>query len=228
MEKRIIRGVVFDMDGTLTIPVIDFAEMRRRAGVPQGQDILDAINSWADQAQRDRAYRVIAEIEEEALQQMRVMPGALDLCHFLDRSRVPRGLITRNVKAGVDHFHTHHLSTLQLPDFNPAISRECSFPYKPSPAALLHICATWGIPPSECVMIGDSVKDDVVCGNRAGSITVLLDYQGRAAYTAEQFEGEQRPHHVVTSLADIMTILSTQYSVQAPPHPHNVVESAAA
>lgn len=53
------------MDGTLTIPVIDFLEMRRRAGVPPGQDILDAINSWTDNERRERAYAAIAEIEEE-------------------------------------------------------------------------------------------------------------------------------------------------------------------
>jgi len=32
--KRLIRGVIFDMDGTLTIPVIDFAEMRYDAQNP--------------------------------------------------------------------------------------------------------------------------------------------------------------------------------------------------
>lgn len=35
-----LRGVVFDMDGTLTVPNIDFAEMYRRAGVPRDGDIL--------------------------------------------------------------------------------------------------------------------------------------------------------------------------------------------
>jgi hypothetical protein len=28
-------------------------------------------------------------------------------------------------------------------------------------------------------MVGDSAKDDVVCGNRAGGVTVLLDTEGR-------------------------------------------------
>jgi HAD superfamily hydrolase (TIGR01549 family) len=63
----------------------------------------------------------------------------------------------------VHYFHEHHLP---VPPFLPAISRECEFPYKPSPAALLHICDTWGIAPEECIMVGDSAKDDVVCGNR--------------------------------------------------------------
>jgi hypothetical protein len=33
--RPVLRGVVFDMDGTLTVPVIDFALMRRRVGVTQ-------------------------------------------------------------------------------------------------------------------------------------------------------------------------------------------------
>jgi len=33
-----LRGVVFDMDGTLTVPNLDFAEMYRRAGLVMGKD----------------------------------------------------------------------------------------------------------------------------------------------------------------------------------------------
>jgi histidinol phosphatase-like enzyme len=53
------------------------------------------------------------------------------------------------------------------------------FPYKPSPIALQHICESWGIQPSEVIMVGDSAKDDIVCGNCAGAVTVLLDSEGR-------------------------------------------------
>ena len=60
------------MDGTLTIPCIDFGEMRRRAGVPAGQDILDAINGWPEAERRERAYAAIAEVEGEALKNMKV------------------------------------------------------------------------------------------------------------------------------------------------------------
>ena len=74
------------------------------------------------------------------------------------RCAMCRGLITRNVLRSVDHFHANHFP---LPAFLPAISRECGHPYKPSPAALLHICSSWGIHPTECIMIGDSAKDDV-------------------------------------------------------------------
>ena len=33
-----LRGVVFDMDGTLTVPNLDFDEMYRRAGLVMGKD----------------------------------------------------------------------------------------------------------------------------------------------------------------------------------------------
>ena len=38
-----LRGVVFDMDGTLTVPNLDFGEMYRRCGVSKDDDILAAI-----------------------------------------------------------------------------------------------------------------------------------------------------------------------------------------
>ena len=47
-------------------------------------------------------------------------------------------------------------------------------------------------------MVGDSVKDDIVSGNRAGAVTILLDYEGKAGLTSKQFEGEMQPTHVVS------------------------------
>lgn len=48
-----------------------------------------------------------------------------------------RALLTRNNLASVEHFHKHHFSS--LPPFTPALCRDFR-PYKPSPAAVLHIC----------------------------------------------------------------------------------------
>lgn len=43
------------------------------------------------------------------------------------------GLITRNVMRSVRHFHAHHVTAQGLAPFEPSISRECKFAYKPSP-----------------------------------------------------------------------------------------------
>ena len=98
--------------------------------MPPDRDILDCISGWDDEERRQRAYAAIAEVEAEALERMRVMPGAQELCTFLDARGVPRGLITRNVRQGVAHFHDHHFTPMNLQRFEPAITRECDFPYK--------------------------------------------------------------------------------------------------
>ncbi|XP_021806943.1 haloacid dehalogenase-like hydrolase domain-containing protein At2g33255 isoform X1 [Prunus avium] len=160
-----LRGVVFDMDGTLTVPVIDFAAMYRavlgedeyvriKAESPSGIDILHHIETWSPEKQR-KAYDIIADYESQGLDRLQIMPGAAELCGFLDSKNIRRGLITRNVKAAVEIFHERFRLT-----FSPALSREFR-PYKPDPAPLLHICSAWEVKPSEIMMVGDSLKDDV-------------------------------------------------------------------
>ena len=98
----------------------------------------------------------------QSLAKMKLMPGTQEIAEALDALGVPRGLITRNVQSSVAHFHA---TVFSPPPFNPALAR-CFTPYKPAPDSLLHICSTWGIEPAHVVMIGDSAKDDIVCGNR--------------------------------------------------------------
>eukprot|EP01024_Parvocaulis_polyphysoides_P035580 TRINITY_DN3154_c0_g1_i1.p1 TRINITY_DN3154_c0_g1~~TRINITY_DN3154_c0_g1_i1.p1 ORF type:complete len:227 (-),score=19.98 TRINITY_DN3154_c0_g1_i1:252-932(-) len=210
MMRRVLRGVVFDMDGTLTVPCIDFNEMRRRVGIMHG-DILDVIKSWPNDQQK-RAYSQIADIEEKALEDMQVMPGAVELCRFLDNKQIPRGLITRNVENSVDYFHKHHFP---LPPFDPALSREFT-PYKPEPHSLQHICKFWNIPTNECVIVGDSAKDDIVCGNRAGALTILFD--SRELHTNQHHDdlvGELQPTYKVSSLQQVQEIFEKEFELLA-------------
>ena len=63
---RGIRGVIFDMDGTLTVPVLDFVEMRTRLGLPLGTDILPAVLNMSSE-ERERAMSIIHEMEDEGV-----------------------------------------------------------------------------------------------------------------------------------------------------------------
>lgn len=83
--KPRLRGVVFDMDGTLTVPVIDFPAMykavlgeeRYRAiklKSPSGIDILHHIESWSPEEQQ-KAYGIIADFERDGLDRLQIMPG---------------------------------------------------------------------------------------------------------------------------------------------------------
>ncbi|KAF7837396.1 haloacid dehalogenase-like hydrolase domain-containing protein [Senna tora] len=211
-----LRGVVFDMDGTLTVPVIDFAAMYRavlgddeyrriKAQNPSGIDILHHIEDWDPDKQR-KAYDAIADYERRGLDRLQIMPGAAELCGFLDSKKLRRGLITRNVKMAVDLFHERFGIT-----FSPALSREFR-PYKPDPAPLLHICSAWEVQPNEVIMIGDSLKDDVACGKRAGAFTCLLDETGR--YDSPEYANvEFKPDYKVSSLAEVLSILEAYFEL---------------
>lgn len=72
-----LRGVVFDMDGTLTVPCLDFAEMRRRVGVTSSGDILHEIEAWPED-KKMQALATIGEMEREAKERLEIMPGQSD------------------------------------------------------------------------------------------------------------------------------------------------------
>ena len=73
------------MDGTLTVPAIDFPAMYRavlgedeylriRAENPSGIDILHQIENWSPEKQR-KAYDTIADYERQGLDRLQIMPG---------------------------------------------------------------------------------------------------------------------------------------------------------
>ncbi|KAL0433121.1 UNVERIFIED_CONTAM: Haloacid dehalogenase-like hydrolase domain-containing protein [Sesamum latifolium] len=214
--KARLRGVVFDMDGTLTVPVIDFQAMYRavlgkeeyvkiKSENPSGIDILHHIETWSPDKQK-QAYQIIADFEKQGLDRLQIMPGASELCEFLDSRNIKRGLITRNVKDAVDLFHLR-IGMM----FSPALSREFR-PYKPDPAPLLHICSNWGVQPGEVMMIGDSLKDDVACGKRAGAFTCLLDETGR--YNSPEYQNvEFKPDYKVSSLVEVHSLLQNHFNL---------------
>lgn len=91
--KAKLRGVVFDMDGTLTVPVIDFSAMYKAvlgedyasiksSSSSLGVDILQHIDSWSPD-RRQKAYDIIADFERRGLEQLQIMPGEVELCFSL-------------------------------------------------------------------------------------------------------------------------------------------------
>ncbi len=109
------------MDGTLTLPVIDFALMRARLGIPEG-DMLAAIRSWPPDKQA-WAFAEVEALEEEASRQLKLQPGAEALMQALDRRGLPKAILTRNTEKSVLHLqrflHSRFsvIVTAELADF---------------------------------------------------------------------------------------------------------------
>jgi Predicted phosphatases len=135
--SRDIVGVIFDMDGTLIQPCIDFADMRNRIyniadSDPALQscpiearrgDVLELYNSFSDMG-KVKAKAVFEDIETKAIQDMTLMEHVKELCHFLDERGIQRAVLTRNVQRSVDAMHKMLWESHAVKEFYPAVSRE--------------------------------------------------------------------------------------------------------
>lgn len=64
-------------------------------------------------------------------------------------------------------------------------------------------------------MIGDSARDDIASGNRAGSVTILFDsYQKHVDWVG--LEGETRPTFRADSMSEILEIFRREFILVSP------------
>ncbi|KAJ1648126.1 hypothetical protein LPJ64_000579 [Coemansia asiatica] len=200
-----IRGVVFDMDGTLATPMTEhLVKLHIELGVPSGMGILEYVDEFLQGAEREKAERRILEVETEAMANMQLSPGLLELLQFLHDNGLPIAIITRNNQVAAQHF-LEQVVTRQPKDqwkwfrFDPVLDRSFK-PTKPHPQGLLHISQKWGIPPQELMMVGDHL-DDLLCGVRAGSVSALLRYRYNSAYECKAHISVDRIDKIIDSLA---------------------------
>ncbi len=165
-RQQPVSGVVFDLDGTLTAPAIDFDAIRRDIGIERGAPILETLAALPTDERR-RAFRILEKHEEKAAAESRLSPGAEELLAFLDRARMPRGLVTRNTRRSVDAFVARHRINLDV-----VVTREDA-PPKPSPAPLLHALERLDVSPAEAIYVGDH-EIDRLTGEAAGVTTYIV------------------------------------------------------
>jgi hypothetical protein len=113
-----VAGVIFDMDGTLTMPgAIDFKTLYSRLGLgSSGYDVVSTVNAIEDEAMRSSNWLKVNEEEEEALR----------------LSFVAVNVIPKNVKLSIDFFSV-------------VVSRKClNGINKPDPEVARHFMAMGG------------------------------------------------------------------------------------
>ncbi|RDW60963.1 HAD-like protein [Coleophoma cylindrospora] len=174
-----LKGIVFDVDGTLCEPqTYMFKLMRDGVGVPPGEDILEYIYTLTD-SEQEVAMSKIRAIEREAMSSQTAQPGLVKLMDYIDSKSIPKGICTRNFDAPVAHLLEKFLPASH---FHPIVTRDFR-PPKPAPDGILHIAASMGFvkdqegqkkgDADQFIMVGDSI-DDMTAGYRAGAATVLL------------------------------------------------------
>jgi HAD superfamily hydrolase (TIGR01549 family) len=160
-----IRGVIFDMDGTITAPYFDFATIKAEAGIGE-VDMLDYLR-YATGAEHERIHRILLRFEAAGVRDAKLNRGARTVLSHLARKNIPTALLTRNSRQSVDGV----CRKLKL-KFDITISRE-EGPHKPAPEPILQIAKRWKLKRREVLMVGD-YKWDVLCAKNAGTPCALL------------------------------------------------------
>ena len=168
------RHWVFDMDGTLTVAMHDFAAIRRALAIRDDEDILAHITALPDaEALAKRAW--LLEHERELALTSRPAAGSVELVRGLVARGCRLGILTRNLR----ELALITLQAIGVADcFDPVdvLGREDAAP-KPDPAGLHHLASRWAVPPGELVMVGDYAYD-LACARAAGAAAVLVNLPG--------------------------------------------------
>jgi HAD superfamily hydrolase (TIGR01509 family) len=165
------RHWVFDMDGTLTIAVHDFAAIRQSLDIPPEDDILHHLAALPeDEASAKHAW--LLEHERELALNARPASGAIELVRELHQRGCRLGILTRNA-------HELALLTLEAIGLGDCFATDDILgrgeaPPKPHPGGLLHLADRWQVEPRQLVMVGD-YRFDLDCGRAAGAGTVLVN-----------------------------------------------------
>jgi len=165
---------VFDLDGTLTLAVHDFAAIRRHLGIPAQADILHHLADLP-LTEREAKHAWLLEHERELAVAARPAPGAVALVRTLYERGRRLGILTRNAR----ELALLTLVAIGLEDcFDPAavLGRDEAAP-KPDPGGLLRLADLWQVAPASLVMVGDH-RYDLECGRAAGCLTLQVNQPG--------------------------------------------------
>jgi HAD superfamily hydrolase (TIGR01549 family) len=168
------RGIIFDLDGTLTIPQIDFDHIRKELELPPGHDLIVQLAELPEARQR-AAWALIESYEERLAENNVLQERAADtLTEFAARG-IRLGLLTRNSPRSITIFREKFHLPLEI-----ALGRDFK-PVKPAPEPVWHIIDHWELQPAEVLFVGD-YRHDLEAGAAAGTATCFFHNPGLESF----------------------------------------------
>jgi HAD superfamily hydrolase (TIGR01509 family) len=179
-----IEAVIFDLDGTLTKPYLDFDRIRAEMGGLTGP-IWEAMQKMSNE-QRRKAEEILNRHEFEAAENSQLNPGAGDVIDQLRAQRRGVAVVTRN-----RHESVRRICQLHRLHFDAVVTREDG-PVKPDPFPVLLACQQMRVNPRSALVVGDFLFD-LQSGRNAGARSVLIttaenhrDFSHHADYVIDQ------------------------------------------
>jgi phosphoglycolate phosphatase len=223
---RLIRGAVFDLDGTLTNSIEAYYQVFREATLRSGiqvekSDVLEPLAEGVDPWDRaipehipnrlekiEYCKSLIPRISREAIGRVRLFPGVGRVLTALAERNVQLGIVTDSLRQALTPLRDRNLNH----HFGAIISREDGFPRKPQPDGIMECLRRLGVAPADALTIGDSLVD-IRVGKKVGTMTigVLSGVAKRSQMEAES------PTAVAADVLQLLTVLNLAESVSDSP-----------
>jgi HAD superfamily hydrolase (TIGR01509 family) len=189
-----VQAVIFDLDGTLTRPMLDFDLIRAEMGLgSRSVGILEAMEQMPEDKRR-QAQTILDRHEQLAAIQSELNDGVHDLFEHLRRRQIAIGLLTRNTRQNALHVAAQHNLTFD------AVVDRCDGPAKPDGFGVLKLCDVFGVRPDQTLVVGDFLHD-LVAARNAGAPAVLMRTHPRAA------EFEHLANYSIDQLGELVLLI---------------------
>lgn len=182
-----MRGLIFDLDGTLVDTVyahvfawhraldeaglpVEGWRIHRKIGMSGGlftRAVAREVGRDLDAEEIEAVQRRHGELFRELLPDRPVLPGAVDLLRDLRAQGIPHGIATSGRRPEIDA----SLHALGVGSETVVVERGHVARAKPEPDLFLACQERLGIPADQCYVVGDAVWD-LLAGRRAGMLSV--------------------------------------------------------
>jgi HAD superfamily hydrolase (TIGR01509 family) len=169
------RALIFDMDGTLTEPLLDFPKIKADLGIGE-RPILEALAEMSPE-ERAVAEEILHRHEDRAARDSTLNTGCEELLTWVREQKLAISIATRNsTRCAAIVLERHGIEVDAL------VTRDDGL-FKPHPAPLLLACERMNVSPDHAWMIGDG-QYDVEAGNAAGIRTIWLSHGRQTHFDA--------------------------------------------
>ncbi len=193
-----IKGVLFDLDGTLADSRLEFSAMCIEANLPVGTPLLEHCATLGDCDEARNLQMIIERHEMAGAERAEWIGGADVLVNQLFNAGVPMAIVTRNMRRAAERM----VEKLDIP-ISLLITREDCQP-KPNPEGLLQVSRQWQIPVDSLAYVGD-YKYDMLAASNAGMLGVLKRNERNAEFV-------DLAHVAISDFEELLPYFSTDIS----------------